>query len=70
MRRGKNTSCPQNIHSFSVLEQEAKAYRLGALSALDYLESTMRYIALYDDVLELEYLIQMKKLSLMILGRE
>lgn len=59
-----------SIHSFSVLEHEAKAYRLGALSALDYLESTMRYIALYDDVLELEYLIQMKKLSLMILGRE
>lgn len=60
----------KSIHSFSVLEQEEKAYRLGALSALDYLESTMRYIALYDDVLELEYLIQMKKLSLMILGRE
>lgn len=64
------TEYQKSIHSFSVLEQEAKAYRLGALSALDYLESTMEFIALYDDVLELEYLIQMKKLSLMILGRE
>ena len=55
------------MSSFSVLELESKAYQFGAMSALDYLESMIDYISLYDKVLEIEYLIQIEKISFVIL---
>jgi outer membrane protein TolC len=53
--------------SMSNLTLESKAFRLGAMSASDYLRSTADYISLYDKVLEIEYLIQREKIEFMLI---
>lgn len=57
----------QAMTSLSNLTLESKAFRLGAMSASEYLRSTADYISLYDKVLEIEYLIQLEKINFMLI---